>query len=105
MQVSLGGNYLTIEVAPLMPIALDLIDYPELSLTLLGFNSAMSLAKVGLGEGGSITLRCDIHHEVLTYDELAHVLGVIGHYADEITEEIFHHIDSFNQMPVAQLLS
>ena len=106
MEITLGENYLTFKVCPLMPIAIDLLDYPELSLTLLSFNSAMSLAKLGLEEGGSnITLRCDIHLEVLTFEELSHVLGVMGHYADEITEEIFIHLDGTNTVPVAQLLS
>ncbi len=92
--IVLNDTFVSMTVAPLMKLGMDWDSWPELMRFILELNHDSRMVKVGIDEFGELTLSFYVFASRLTYTEFADALGVIGHYAERIYDEMHRQLDA-----------
>jgi hypothetical protein len=92
--ISLNDTFVSLTVAPLMKLGLEWDAWPEIMRYILDLNHDCRMVKLGIDEFGDLTLSLYAFSGRLTYEEFADALGVVGHYAERVFDEMYRHLDA-----------
>lgn len=88
LTMKLTDTWLGFKVSPLFSLEIDWDCWPELSRFLLELNHECKLVKIGINARSEIAISFEFFSEEVTFDDFSDALGIIGHYAEILHEEI-----------------
>lgn len=88
LEINLDEYWLTFSVKPLVHTTLDWTNAPEAMRFLLDLNDRVQLVRIAIDENGTIVMRAQVLTDGFGSEQLHHVLGIVGYYADSLSREI-----------------
>lgn len=100
VRLVLDSSFLSLVVQPLVKMELDLEAFPEVAGYLLELNFQSYMARLGVDEIGDVVLSIDLINGAFGFDEFMTAMGVLGHYADHMYNEITQYLaQNFDYLP------
>lgn len=88
LSIKLSETCVSFEVKPLLDLEVDWQKSRALLRELLTLNARLQLVKLALHPDGDLVLACQVLTAGFDYEMLAHILGILGYYAEEVTPDI-----------------
>jgi len=88
LTIRLTDTWIMLQVAPLMKLSVEWEASPELSRYLLELNHDCQMVKVSIDSDAQIVLSLQLFNIDCSYEQFSDAIGVIGHYAEFLYDEI-----------------
>ena len=88
LTIVLTDSWARFDVKPLLKVDLDWCSWPEALRYILELNHDSQLVKLGLDEFGEVSLSIQLFTHSFTYEAFSDAMGVLGHYADLLHDEL-----------------
>lgn len=93
MRISATDSWVSFQVHPFMKLQIDWESWPEIAPFFLEMNQACPLVKLAMHPDGHMGLTFEILANRFDYETFSDSLGILGHYADQLYDEILEFLD------------
>lgn len=107
LEIDLDSHWITFVVRPLIHTSIDWSRAPTLLQRLLELNGQTQMASLYIDEQGYIALRAQALRAGFDYDGLSNILGILGYYADLLSQELSRRVRDmrFREVEAPSLLT
>ena len=94
LHIEVNETWISFKVQPFLKLDIDWDSWPEIAMHLMELNDGTSMVKLSIDSDGRIILNLDIFVDDLSFERFSNVLGVIGHYADSLYDDLLTVLDN-----------
>jgi hypothetical protein len=88
LTISLTETWILLQVKPLLRADVEWENWGEVLRHMLELNNDCHMVRLSLDEYGDIILSMQLFSTLMPYDEFSDALGVLGHYAEILYEDL-----------------
>ena len=94
LRIEVSDTWVSFKVQPFLNLTIDWDSWPEIAMYLLEMNDGTSMAKVSLDDEGRIVMSLEVFSQDLSFERFSDVLGVLGHYAEILYDDLLSTLDN-----------